>query len=218
MAHAQDAEAETLEITASGEAYLRAVRRAGVETDVVYFDPDREAPALETDAEVPEEQTQSSRANPGSTSNQFLFWVIVILLLGGMAYLLHRFGGGLTLRDDSENAEIGRRKTLGPQILDGEVVIGMDAILALSDKREAIVALARRALADTLASNDILPQKSWTAREALRRVARLGRDVTPLRALVLTSERVQYGNRDISEQEFQTHVATIRPFLSGQTT
>ena len=49
----------------------------------------------------------------------------------------------------------------------------------------------------------------------LRRVQGDPGQVAALRALVLDSERVQFGGRDVSEDDFQSHVAAVRPIIAG---
>ena len=58
-------------------------------------------------------------------------------------------------------------------------------------------------------------QQSWTLRDALRRLPGGQAHLAALRDLVALSERVQFGDRDVSEEEFAAHVAAIDPLLRG---
>ena len=94
-----------------------------------------------------------------------------------------------------------------------ESLRSLDQILRMRDRRQALVQLARNALTATVAANGILMQRSWTARDALQRIPETQTHLAALRALVLSSERVQYGDREVSEDDFRTHVDNCRQLL-----
>ena len=88
----------------------------------------------------------------------------------------------------------------------------------MKDRREALIALSRLVLNRVIEAQGILVQRSWTARDALRRVPREFAQRDALQALIRDSERVQFGGRDISEDEFKAHVENTRGLASaGQT-
>lgn len=222
MAWAQAPAIESLEVTPSGEAYLQSLRFSGVDPDVAYFNPDAAAPDLSTDARLPTEQVdpvEDTLRVAARSDRHFIGFLAVVLFVVIVASILWRSGAlSVSLRAGDERAAIAPRST-PVRTSDGDALpASLRAILQLSDRREAIIALAQRALADALHAKDILPQRSWTARDALRRLARNGADIEPLRHLTLTGEAVQFGTRDISEAEFTDHVARIRPYLADQTT
>ena len=91
----------------------------------------------------------------------------------------------------------------------------LTAILQTSDRQRALVMLAQTALVRTVAANGVLLQPSWTMRDALRHIPAEQTHLEALRSLVATGERVLFGNREVSEVEFQAHVAGIRPLMTG---
>ncbi|MCV6591838.1 MAG: DUF4129 domain-containing protein [Silicimonas sp.] len=214
-APAQDAVAARAEIGASGEAYLRSLRLRRIESDVAYFDPSAPPPSLDTQQE-PEPEPEAERSG-GAVRTGPLPTLIAAVLLITMAYLLYRYGGGLSvsLRGEAENAR--RQRADGRARFDGGAgVLPLATILNESNRRLALVHLAQRALDAAVTANGMLFQPSWTARETLRRLRGSDGDLAALRALVLASERVQFGGRDISEADFQSHLQAVRPLIEGQ--
>ena len=215
-AWAQAPVVETLEVTPSGEAYLQSLRFSRVDPDVTYFDPNAAAPDLSTDERLPTEQVDPVEEAIESDSDVIgvLALLVVVVIV---AAILWRSGAlSLSLRVGDEAAAIAPRPAEMRTSDKDAQPANLRAILQISDRREAIIALAQHALADALRAKDILPQRSWTARDALRSLARRGADIEPLRHLALTGEAVQFGTRDISEVEFNDHVARIRPHLAEQ--
>ncbi len=212
-AKAQEAVVERTEMGESGSDYLRSIRVRRIDPNVSYFDPSAPPPELNT-AQEPErvrEDGERRRIEIDTPSA-----LIATAILVGIAYLFFRFGGSMSvsLRSDVENA----RRAKAAAILDGEGDGGpvtLQGILGLADRRMALVLLAQKALQTAVSANGVLFQRSWTARDALRRVQGDPGHVAALRALVLDSERVQFGGRDVSEDDFQSHVAAIRPIIAG---
>ncbi|MEM9709826.1 MAG: DUF4129 domain-containing protein [Pseudomonadota bacterium] len=213
VTRAQEAVQEPVELSESGEAYLRALRFRRIDTDVAYFDPNAPAPDLDTEVEPPAPLDENGRVVRGVDVPTML---ISGAILAAILYLFIRFGGAfsVSLGRDAENAaregEAEWTHENAPN-LPGS----LDAILKIKDRRQAIVLLAQKVLATAIAANGILFQKSWTGREALRRLPQDQTALDAIRALVLASERVQFGGRDISEDEFGSHLTGIRPLLGG---
>lgn len=209
-APAQEAVAEPVEIRESGTDYLGSLRFRRIDTDVGYFDPTRPAPPLDTRAEPPKRRDP---LEPGEIDLPTTLITTAILLVIGYVFL--RYGGGFSvaLRREAENAERARRGRGPVSGGDDEVPASLDSILRLKDRREALVLLARKALAATVEANGVLLQRSWTARDALRHIPPDQRYLDELRALVLASERVQFGGRDVAEDEFEGHLVRITPLI-----
>lgn len=205
---------EQPELTQSGQAYVRSIRFSGVDTEVTYFDPGAAPPDLEADVEPPEE-TGAEASGSGELIPPVFGWVAAIIL-AAVIFLFVRFGGGisLSLRNAAENSATLQRTGMPDAETSERLPASFDAILDMPDRRTAIVELARRVLSDVMTREGTLQQKSWTARDALRRVKLPTEDMQPLRSLVLASERVQFGDRAISEDEFQTHLGAIQPLIS----
>lgn len=216
---AQERAFEAPEATQSSDAYARALRLRGIDREVIYFDPDAPAPPLSTEYEAPapsEGADLDEVIDRGSRVFSLLGWISVAVLIG-IAFVFVRSGGAvsLSLGREAENASTATRIRESTAVIGDDPLAGFDAILAMGDRRDAIVALARRALSDCLAAQGTLPQRSWTARDALRRLRLPPESLSLLRALVLDSERVQYGNRPMTDDIFERHVNAIRPILSA---
>jgi len=208
----QEAIATPGQIEASGEAYLRAIPTRRINTDVIYFDPTAPPPKLETrqEPDAPEESTDGTERTTDTPTA-----VISGAILLGIFFLFIRYGGAMSVsfRSDVQNAERARRSDRQSATFGETEPTSVDKILRLQDRRAALVLLAQNALTTAVTADGSMLQRSWTARDALRRVpAELGLKPA-LTDLVLASERVQFGDRDVSEEEFQSHFENIRPLL-----
>lgn len=211
---AQEAVAQPLTIEPSGEAYLRAVRLRQIDTDVGYFDPTAPPPPMtisEAPVRPPEEDDRE-----WSSGERLPTILVAAAVLAGIAYVFARHGGNVSLSFRQEARNAGRRREAtgaGRAAPEEERSRSLASILRIGDRREALVVLARNALARVIAESGVLLQSSWTARDALRHVPRDHRHMEALRELVLAGERVQFGGRDVTEDEFGAHVARIGPLF-----
>lgn len=210
---AQEAVEEPLQLGPAGQGYLDAAGRR-VSTDAAYFDPTRTAPSLETDV-----TPQDARANDeGATSSGgagSVFITFCAALLGVITFLFWQNGSGLSvsLRRDLSNPR--RRRPDEPRRGEAHLQESEDlrTILSIKDRQAALILLARRALAATVAANDLLLQSSWTARDAFNRVPKSQPHREALRDLVFAAEGAQFGDRPVDEPQFQAHLERIRPLL-----
>ncbi|POF32638.1 DUF4129 domain-containing protein [Roseibium marinum] len=214
---AQDAVREPVEIGESGRDYLRSIRLRRIAADVAYYDPSAPAPELTTGLQ-PEPPRQPAADRPAGDIN-WPFLVVSGAVLAAILYLFLRLGGRMTvsLKRDARNPGSGRRKARPEAPAWAEKLGTLDEILRIDDRRRALVLLARKALAATVAANGILMQRSWTARDALRHIPDRQARLDALRSLVMASERVQFGGRNVSEDEFRQHVAGCRQLLGPGT-
>ncbi len=214
---AQQSSETAVEIGESGEAYLQAIKFRGIDSDVVYFDPSSPPPPMEIGQEpeaLPAQSDQDGEWSPGSVDiNAFL---ISAALLLAIIYVFARYGGSISVSlsqnagnaarsHDRANRSCGTLPDAGPSSL--------VSILRLQDRREALIQLTQAALIAAVSADGVLLQRSWTAREALKHLPGEHRYMSALRNLVHASERVHFGGRDVSEEEFQSHVEDIRPLL-----
>lgn len=215
---AQEAAAQPLQIGPSGQAYLDAIGYRRIQTDVGYFDPTRALPPLETGQEpAPPPKPGASLDAPPLSLLRIALIALVSAVLIGLAVLILRNSGSFTLslREDTQNATRQRRSGgVGSSSASGPPA-DLAAILATRDRRLALVMLAQAALARATAANGVLLQPSWTMRDTLRHLPKAQPQLEALRALVLFGERVLFGNRDVTEAEFQTQVDSIRPVMGG---
>ena len=206
-------------VSESGDAYAASIQFRGIDTDVVYFDPTLPPPSLETDQSLePHDVERRDNIAPeiSVTGGRNIVFVISVLILAGVLYLFVAFGGGLpaSLARQPDEGESGSDAAPSGEDIGATVTIGLQSILNMADRRDALVALCKALLARAVAAEGVLLQKSWTDREMLRRVPQDHAHRAALRALVHDSERAQFGGRDVSEETFRDHVDRLRPLLT----
>ncbi|WP_306142029.1 DUF4129 domain-containing protein [Roseibium sp. MMSF_3412] len=216
-ANAQEPVREPLEIGESGDEYLRSIRLHGIDPDVAYYDPTAPAPKLETEQQPQQPTARSETESVMAPGSRWTFTLIAGLVLAGLAFLVIRFGGNIavTLQRDAENPD--SRRAAGPQNTPvwAEKLGSFNDIMRIADRREALVMLTQKVLATLATTNGVLMQRSWTARDTLRNIPLADAQQTLLRTLVLNSERVQFGGRDVSEDEFREHVSSCQQLLGA---
>ena len=222
-ASAQEAAKQPLQIGPSGQAYLASLGYRSVQTDVGYYDPTQGLPRLETEQEPAPKPAAGGDPGldidaPALSTMRIVAMLVAAGVLIALAMLILRNVGGFTLslREDTQNPTRLRRSS-GPAIRPAGPPADLAAILAQRDRRRALDLLAQAALARATAAQGVLLQPSWTMRDTLRHLPKGQPQTEPLRALVLFGERVLFGNRDVSEAEFQAHVAAMRPLLTSGT-
>ncbi|MEO9824243.1 MAG: DUF4129 domain-containing protein [Paracoccaceae bacterium] len=217
---AQHAELNGLELRASGEAYSKAIRFRRIDREVLYFDPTRPPPSFKTNQKAEdsiEADIDGARVSTSFEGNRVITLVIAGAVLLGIAYIFVVFGGGLPVSlarapDDVQGSSLRKKSTKAST---GQTPLGIDAILRMQDRREALVSLCKGLLARVMTGEGILLQDSWTDRDALRRVPEAFPQREALQALVYASEKVQFGGRDVSEDEFKSHVSRLRPIWAA---
>jgi hypothetical protein len=217
VARAQDVTAQPLELRPSGEAYLKSLGYRGIETDVGYYDPTGALPALDTQQEPAKPPKPIEVETDISPMARWVTVTLAAAVLIGVLWLFLRFGSGLTLslEGDVQNPARSRRLRGAHPLADVGPPADLQAILRTPDRRRALVLLVQAALARTVTANGVLLQPSWTMRDTLRHIPKGQAHLEALRALVMAGERVLFGNRDVSEEEFQAHVALVRPLMTG---
>jgi len=215
VAMAQEEGIEALELGPSGQAYLDQIRYGRIDSDAAYFDPTRPAPPMEIDVTPRSAQSDQQRTWGFSGNSQWVtgtIALIVIIIVGTFVYLSTN-GAAVSFGKRVENAARGSRKTTSEsEDFDNEDA-DLNTILSQKDRQVALVGLCQLVLTHCLNANGVLFKRSWTHREALRKLPRTYTHLQDLRALVLDSERVHFGGRLISEGDFAAHVSRIRPIL-----
>ncbi len=217
---AQDPSVEPIELGASGEDYLRSIRFRRIDSDVAYFDPTRPAPELTT-SETPRDQPREREERLSPEANRSIMLIVTILILGTALYFIVRHGGASGISFGSAPLNADRRNGQGVPLDPADpdpASWSLQQVMRLTDRREALVALSRLVLGRAVAAQGVVPQRSWTARDALRRVPASFDHRSELQALVLASERVQFGGRDVTEDEFRAHVEQVRPLCNSAPT
>lgn len=212
---AQEPVQEPLEIGESGTEYLRSIRLQGIDSDVSYFDPTAPPPKLDTQQQPSAQEQEAKGRTSSGTGTRWTFGVIAALVLAGIVYLFLRFGGNIavSLKRDTDNPESKRSGGVQNAPLWAEKLGSFNDILRMADRRRALVLLTQKVLATLAKTNGVLMQRSWTARDTLGHIPLGQPQQSVLRNLVLNSERVQFGGRDVSEDEFREHVSSCRQLL-----
>lgn len=210
-AHAQEATLSRPDLSASGQDYLKAVRYRGIDTDVLYFDPTKPAPPLDTDF-TPQAENQPVQL---SADSRWIVGLVSAIVLIFLVLFIYNSAGktSVSFRRSSDNARRKGQYDDHEAAMDSEEIRDLDALLRLKDRDLAVTGLAQLALSRCLAANEVLFKRSWTHREALRSIPQNLWYIPDLRALVLESERVNFGHRSISEGDFDALLSRIRPVL-----
>ncbi|MEM8981217.1 MAG: DUF4129 domain-containing protein [Pseudomonadota bacterium] len=213
-AEAQQRVEEGAEMTASGQAYLKALRFRGIEADVAYYDPSRPPPDLEK-SKTPDPSRLNVDVNLDREQGTLIVNALSLAALLGIAYLFLRFGGqfSVSLRGDQDaDRDPGDVNQSYDKL--ASVPENLDVIVRIQDRKRALITLAQSALIRAVRDNGLLLQRSWTARDAFRRLPSDMHHRDALRDLVAAGERVLFGGRDVSEADFQDHLDQIRPLFS----
>ncbi|OYW51216.1 MAG: hypothetical protein B7Z31_14055 [Rhodobacterales bacterium 12-65-15] len=196
-----------------------AIRYRGIETDVGYYDPTAAAPKLETNQSPPPPPPKPGEGVTLESLSTGRIVVIVVagVLLIGLLILIYRVSGSFTvsLRGDAQNPARARKAAAAGAFGAAATPADLAAILATPDRRRALVLLAQAALARTVTANGVLLQPSWTLRDALRHIPPTQAHLAALRGLVMTGEGVLFGNRDVTEAEFQARLAAVSPLMKA---
>ena len=209
-AQAQETTLSRPDLSASGQDYLKAVRYRGIDTDVVYFDPTQPAPPLDTNA-----TPQPDRSVELSVDNRWIVGGLSAVILIFLTLFIYNTAGNTSV---SFRKSVGNARRKGgrddPELSDtGQYIPDLDALLKLKDRDLAVTGLAQLALSHCLSKNEVLFKRSWTHREALRSMPQTLWYIPDLRALVLASERVNFGHHSITEGDFEALLNKIRPVL-----
>jgi len=210
-ATAQETALSRPDVTASGEAYLKAVRYRGLDTNVVYFDPTQPAPPLDTTFKPDSTQTPATE----ETDNRWITLILSLIVLGFVIAFLYVAAGRISVSfgSDKDNPRRSAKHNGTGSESDNGAAPDLETILRNKDRDQAVIGLAQLALSRCLSANKILFKRSWTHREALRSLPQSQWYIPDLRALVLASERVHFGHRSISERDFDALLRRIAPVL-----
>ncbi len=212
VASAQAPSAEALDLRASGEAYLRSIR-GRVDTDVGYYDPSRAAPDLNAGPFPSEIETERDGLQ---FEDRAIVIMIAVAVLALILSLFWKYGASfsVSLRAEPSSAERLRNGSAKQASSPEEIPKRLREILAMKDRKDALIALAHSVLAAVVGANGLLFQKSWTARDALQKLPASQPYLEAVRSLVLVSEHVQFGDRSVEEEEFLAYVQKVRPLLA----
>lgn len=216
---AQDAARENgnYELRESGQSFLAAIRGSRVETEMGYFDPTQPPPKLTLDQpfDKPEED-EAETSGDGSVGSLGTI-VIATGIFACILWLFISYGGGVTLsltRDPDDTALTNSAEAGGEQAF-ADGALGLDGVIAIQDRRLALNALLSLVLRKAADDSDMAIERSWTAREAARRLPDAWPHHAPLMDLIKSVELSYFGGRPADETLFQTHLTTSRRMLGG---
>lgn len=196
--------------TLAGKAYSEAAERGGVTHRITYMDPGESIEHI-----VSSGNSTSRAAKPASQEAELpAFRRLVLAVSIGIALCcvaFIAFGGSrvkisLGRRPDQDEAASEHQNTRNTPV----ALPDLESILAIPDRSAALVMLCQAGLAKALNGQGILPQRSWTARETLHHLPRQYPHRGALQSLVFASEQAQFGGREVSDEEFASHVGQVR--------
>lgn len=214
-ANAQEAVPGPLEIGVAGEAYLNAVGRR-VDSDVGYFDPTQPPPALQTTQKI--EPQEPAAPDRGQEQAHLPTALAAFCVLGAVLFIFWRFSPAVSvsLRPNAANPE----RIIASLDTGVDAVAGANAdlntILNMANRQKAVMILSHKVLLHVVRTNGLLLQRSWTARDALRNLPGTQDGMEAIKELVLTSERVHFGNYEISQEDLDYFVEKAKAVLKTQ--
>lgn len=210
--HAQDAPSqEDYALSEIGQRYLSVARRAGVEAQMAYFDPTKPPPEMKLDQPLPEQSEEPEETLDASP----VVTLITVLILAAIVLLVARYGGAvsLSLRDKGREAAVGADAGAAAALFEGRIPELVE-IAGIADRRLALIALLAKVLHRAAEDSAMAIERSWTAREAQRRLPADWPHRAFLGDLIRTVELTHFGGRPAEETVFQTHLANARSILA----
>jgi len=206
-AWAQDSQTTYIDIptTSDTDAYRDATRRARLQDDISYIDETGEDLLADTARETEPRPAERDRDIylPTGAGGPGVF--IVVALFAVALILLFKFGaGGTLLRGDPKNTD---KKTKPAQdwglkpddIPEGDL---LSQIKGMADRREALILLLRYCLLRAAELTETNFRRADTEREALARLPQQWPLFANLRRLLMQTELVHYGGRDIDDESY----------------
>lgn len=210
-------ESRAYDLTEGGKAYLQALRGSGVEADMTYFDPTQPAPELKLDQPLEKPEEDTADGFDVEVGDADLAQILIpLLILGVVIWLFVQFGGAVTLslRDPADEA-IGPNGDAPSRTLLGGEMLSLEQVAAIDDRRIALMALLSLVLRKAADDSDMAIERSWTAREAARRLPETWPHRAPLADLIREVELTYFGGRPTDETVFQSQLQASRRILRG---
>ncbi len=190
---------------AQAQAYTAKVRPTRIETEAIYA-RSVTGDLSEGYTERPAARERSSDFRTPAVAPGVALWLVIGILLTAILVWL-RFGGGGMLFAREPLDEV---KSANPTGWTSSTGIGTGSqgdilaqIMAMTDRRAAMVLLLRYCLHHAAQKTDTRFARSDTEREALRRLPKGWKGLGFLRVLLRETELAHYGGRDVTEPGFQ---------------
>lgn len=183
-----------------------------VETGIRYID--------ETDEKFLERETVKTpilrparRIDLGGLNVAIIVGVVALLL-----FLLLKYGGaGALLRADPSSGTKPKKRAKGWGLTAAETPAGdiLAQIMAMEDRREAMILLLRHCLLQAADETDTYFQRADTEREAMARLPKSWPHLSKLGHIAIQTELVHYGGRAITDEDYNTALDSGRTILRG---
>ncbi|MEM6489967.1 MAG: hypothetical protein AAF677_17130 [Pseudomonadota bacterium] len=201
---------------ARDDAYVETAEGRRNRLDVRYYDPEGGPPALSLDEGLLDKPEEASSFDPDT--RDFVLGAILVIVLGLAIWAVAALGGARATGFSTVSS--GKRAgnaPLSPAAQRAtETPLDLSAIEAMADRRAALIALGRAALARAAMANDLRLGRSWTYRDALRRIPRGWRGYPALASIARASEIAHFGGRPVDEMAFRQHLELARGLFGGR--
>lgn len=183
-------------------AYLDAVRRRGLQTDIDYLRPEV---AFDPWAYAGGRRPEPPRQMDPDTARLVWGGVFALLLAAVIAFAAW-FGGRIpvSFRAHDERRRPAEPASPAPGVpapLPDDAFV--ERVRAMTDRREALILMTARALERAAAANGQRIARAQTARDVLSALPRGGPQIDALRRLVREAELVHFGGRDLPEDRWR---------------
>ncbi|WP_208354254.1 hypothetical protein [Pseudaestuariivita rosea] len=223
---AQDQAFDTIyvEITESGQQYESALGWGGPAREMVFLNPDSPLPDLSdlgninpdsrpVDVEI--EDVIPDNPVGVFTGLRIALFIIFGAILALILYLFVRYGGAgaISFRKAPDNSTRGNYTPSDQQSIYERPPSELEQIESIPDRQAAIIELMRSGLSKAARMNNLRLQRSWTARDAIRRIPKNWPYLGQLSDVTREAEFAYFGDRPVSEDVFQHHLSAMRPLF-----
>lgn len=202
----------------SPQAYVDAMRGRGIDINVDYLDPAGPAPEPGRDLDLPKVAGETETTGFWDVNGlaDLIPVTIAIAILAAVVFGAAKYGG-VARWSLARPLQAGRRRQDRPGAgahSEQREPADLPAIVAIPDRRRALVMLLRLALERAAAANDQVIGSSQTARDVLRSLPAGWPPLSSVTELVRLTELVHFGGRPLSESGFQDCVRLVQPILT----
>lgn len=196
--------------TDGARAYRDAIARRDVEADAVLLSAGDPLPNAAITPPPPPPTPDS-----GGDVDAVLVTLSVLVLIAALVAAA-RFGGARTASFARAPDAALRRRAAPPAPPPAAAAPDLARIAAMADRRAALEALWLAALARAAAAHDLTVGRSWTARDALRRVPSGWVHRPALARIARAAELANFGGRPVPEDQFHALLDAAAPIFSGR--
>jgi hypothetical protein len=199
----------------AARAYLSAIEPRGVDAQVVYLTPGDRLPETSF---VPPPPPAPVDVDADFAMSRIVLTALGVAALLAVLFVVSRFGGARSASFARPPDAARRRQAapaappLTPDTLDLGA-LDLARITLIADRRAALEALWLAALARAATAHGLTIGRSWTARDALKRVPGAWPHRAALTRLARAAELAHFGGRDVTEDQFRTLIDAAAPIF-----